>query len=183
MKRKSVVAIVATLIAGVFFWSQLKTDQPSLSAQDYAAQGVAAFKASNLEEAKRLFELQLKAADSDSSKGVAYYNIGTVVIRMNDRSYALQCFENATKSAPKYVPAWLNLGMVRTDSGDATGAEAAFTAGLQLAPNDPMLLYRRGLLLFRSGNTSRGLQDLKSAVSIDSRLLRDLDPAIARELQ
>ncbi|MDA7946726.1 MAG: tetratricopeptide repeat protein [Hyphomicrobiaceae bacterium] len=62
---------------------------------------------------------------------------GLACVELGDLSAAEQAIEKATKTNPRYVDAWLNLGVVRQRAGNLDAAADAYNQIRNLEPNSP----------------------------------------------
>lgn len=62
---------------------------------------------------------------------------GLACAEMKDLAAAQQAIEKATKTNPKYVDAWLNLGVIRQHAGNLEAAADAYTHVRKLEPKSP----------------------------------------------
>lgn len=89
---------------------------------------------------------------------------GLVCAEMNDLDAAQQAIEKATKTNPKYVDAWLNLGVIRQRAGNLQAAAEAYAQIRKLEPNSPA-----GHVNY--GNICQLLQRFEEAASAYARAL------------
>ncbi len=67
-------------------------------------------------------------------------NRGADELRAAHPDIALRYFDWATKLAPTFAPAWGNVGVARRRTGDISGAFAAYSHALTIAPEDSTIL-------------------------------------------
>ncbi len=85
---------------------------------------------------------------------------------LGDSNGAFAQLKTALSLNPDYGPAWLNLGNLHEDRGEATEAEHAYRRALEIEPGLPLALAR--------------LAGLKRAVAADDPLITDLRAALVR---
>ena len=74
-------------------------------------------------------------------------------------------FEKAAALRPQDYYHWLELGMARDENNDQSGALAAFSESVRLAPFYAEPIWQRGNLLLRMGRYDEGFRDLRAAVA------------------
>jgi tetratricopeptide (TPR) repeat protein len=95
-----------------------------------------------LERQDRQFEAALRSYGEAIARGLtgaeaAYVNRAVILADHLDRiEDAAADLRQATRAAPGFVPAWLNLGMLEEDRGHLPAARAAYEAVLRLAPEN-----------------------------------------------
>lgn len=94
--------------------------------------GVAFFQRGYLDEAAESFQQAIASKPTDAE---AYYNLGTLYLRRNDRPLARQNLEQAVALRPNHPEAWNNLGMLSAQEGDAEQAVRDFKQSLALKPD------------------------------------------------
>ncbi|MGH9515631.1 MAG: FG-GAP-like repeat-containing protein [Terriglobales bacterium] len=94
--------------------------------------GVAFFHRGYLDQAAESFQQAIAAKPTDAE---AYYNLGTLYLRRNDRQLARQNLEQAVALRPNHPEAWNNLGMLSAQEGDPGQAVRDFKQSLTLKPN------------------------------------------------
>jgi tetratricopeptide (TPR) repeat protein len=82
---------------------------PEMSAKERFEQGVAAFDAGKLDEARTAF---LKVSEKVPGNAVVHYNLGVIAERQGSVVDAQRYYEETLKLDPKHRPALLNLGKV-----------------------------------------------------------------------
>ncbi|HEY9844267.1 MAG: tetratricopeptide repeat protein, partial [Candidatus Sericytochromatia bacterium] len=65
---------------------------------------------------------------------VVLYNLGSLYLTIQKPAQARELLEKAVLLKPDYVKAWYNLGLARQQTGDSTGAKAAWQKVLALDP-------------------------------------------------
>lgn len=77
------------------------------------------------------------AIQSDSSFSLAWHNLGITYYRKEDYGKAIDCYLKALSLNPNYPATYYTLGNAYYFAGDKNKAEAAWRAGIQVAPKDP----------------------------------------------
>lgn len=90
----------------------------------------------------------------------------------DDLARALAEYEAAAAASPHNYLNWLNLGRVRSQSGDVAGAEAAFVRAEQLAPNYAAVQWAYGNFLLRSGRSDEGFALMARAAQANTDYAR-----------
>ncbi len=97
-------AVVAVIIlVALFVYAETRTSSPggAQTPNSYAVQGIAAFKSGNLPLAGELFKKEISAAGSaKTQKGLGYYNLGTVAVRLNGVKEGLKDYQLAVSLSP-----------------------------------------------------------------------------------
>lgn len=101
--------------------------------KEYFEQGVAAFDANNLEQAKTLFT---KVAASNPNNLQTQYNLGVIAERQGNLKEALGHYESAHKIDPKHKSTLLNLGKVYRLQDKFTEATALYEEALKDPANE-----------------------------------------------
>lgn len=85
--------------------------------------------------------------------------------------------ERMIVKALRYEPAnksnyllWSNLGIVRTNKGDISGALEAYDIGLASAPNSTTMLSNRARTYLAAGKSDEALSDINRSLALDSCL-------------
>ena len=94
--------------------------------------GVAFFQRGYLDEAAESFQQAIATKPTDAE---AYYNLGTLYLRRNDRQLARQNLEQAVALRPNHPEAWNNLGMLSAQEGNPEQAIRDFKQSLTLKPD------------------------------------------------
>jgi tetratricopeptide (TPR) repeat protein/peroxiredoxin len=125
--------------------------------------GVALFQHSYLAQAVDSFEQVLRARPNDPE---AYYNLGTLKLRMNDFTQARSYLEKTLELRPNYPEAWNNLGMMSAQSGNAVAAIESFGKALEQRPNYEIALMNLGNVYRRQGQFAKAEECLGKALAI-----------------
>lgn len=106
-------------------------DLPQLrSAQDWFVIGVDAEAAGRIDDAIRAYERALPGGSVET-----HFNLGNCYYAQRRRGEAAAQFVAAVTRAEDYAEAWNNLGIVRGELGDRSGAIEALQRALQLVPH------------------------------------------------
>src|SRR6185503_13015231 len=81
----------------------------------------------------------------------AHYTRGLTLVNLERLDDAVVELQQATRLRPHHYYQWLDLGVTLDRLGDHTGAKAALTRSVQLAPNFAQPRWQLGNLLFREG--------------------------------
>jgi tetratricopeptide (TPR) repeat protein len=166
----AVVLVLTMMFAWVIHQTSVSNPSSELSAHSYAVEGVAAFKAGNLTLAATLFQQEIDAAQTDNEKAVAYYNLGTVVVRQQHIDEARAAFAQSVHFAPSYSNAWLNLGMVQQSLKQWSESVTSFNRVLALNSTNAPALFGRGVAQYHLGKLSAATADMANAVREDPAL-------------
>lgn len=93
-----------------------------------------------------------------------YYLMGNqCVVKAKDYRAAIANFNKAVDLDPKYVDAWIRLGITKMDSEDFFGAEDDFTRAISLNKRSFKAYYNRGRLRLDMNNADGALSDFEHA--------------------
>jgi Tfp pilus assembly protein PilF len=121
-----------------------------LSEQGYDAPALAAFE---------------RVVKSDPS-AIAFYNLGTLDLRLGRQPAAKTAFERALAASPDYAAAHTSLGALLAQEGDAPGAITHFRRALATKPDDADAMNNLGYVLFQIGQRSEALTLYQRALQI-----------------
>ncbi len=111
-----------------------------VKARDLNRQGIAAYRAGDLELAEQLFESSLNA---DMTFGPAHNSMGRLQFERGDHYRAAVAFENATRLMPGSAEPVNNLGLVYEAVGRLNDATDLYDRAIAIAPNNTELLGNR----------------------------------------
>ncbi len=111
-------------------------------------------------EAALVWQDALQVAANDPAVQAGY---GLTLARLGQADLAQPYLRKSVAAAPT-SSAYNTLGVVLDQIGDAAGAQAAYRAGLKLAPNDISLANNLGLSLALSGQLDESLKTLERVV-------------------
>jgi Flp pilus assembly protein TadD len=97
-------------------------------------EGLQAYQAGKLEEAKDLF---LKAVKADPSNAKFWTNLGLALRQLDRPREAAVAYRRANQAQPDYALAYKNLGVALEKLGDNNGAAEAYRKYCELAPEAP----------------------------------------------
>ncbi len=81
-----------------------------------------------------------RVIDDVVASAIYHTNIGGYSIRVNDLDEAIRNLELAVVLAPRWAPAWVNLGVARSRLGDREGAFSSFQRALEVEPGNSSAL-------------------------------------------
>ncbi len=87
-----------------------------------------------------------------------YNNRGAELLAALDHGSARAHFDMALRMDPRFAPAWNNLGVLETRSGNPAAAARAFDSALTIAPTLPSALSNASALYAQVGDTARATQ-------------------------
>lgn len=124
-----------------------------------------------LEELNQLPEPTRSKADAKLLEGEALRALG----RWSD---ALEPLEQSAAAEPKRIEPWLGLGWCLKRLGRMVEAIEALERGLAASPQQPILYYNLACYWSLAGNTSKAIEYVTQAISIDGRFrtLTDVEP-------
>jgi Flp pilus assembly protein TadD len=88
---------------------------------------------------------------------------------LNDVAAAEAELQAAVRDDPEFLPAWLNLGNLYEDLGDADKAHAAYVAAAAIVPDCGRAIGRRAMIDVHRGEIQPAIAALKTAVASASR--------------
>jgi len=124
---------------------------------------VALFQHGYLEQAAVEFEKVISAKPDDAT---AYYNLGTLYLRMDRLPESREYLDRAVKLRPDYAEAWNNLGMIAAKDGQEEEAIRDFQRSLAIRPTYQTALVNLGNLLRRKGSLGEAQELLERAVQV-----------------
>jgi len=89
------------------------------------------------------------ATHQDSAQG--HWQLGIAAHQLGDLSAAIDHFEAALASEPRYWYAWRDLGKAHLQNGDLSNSERALRRGLSIRPQEPWLSDLLADVLFEAG--------------------------------
>lgn len=115
-------------------------------------------------------EAALEAVRMDEKNCYAHYSLAIVSVMSDAFDLAIRAGEMAIEVSPSFALGHLVLGMARLYSGDAAGAQAPLTQGLQLNRHDPHNFVWNNLLalvlLFGDGPQRGALESASAALKV-----------------
>ena len=127
--------------------------------------GVALFQHGLYQQAVESFE-QVVATNANDPE--AYYNLGTLHLRLNHFDEARSYLQQALKLRPNYPEAWNNLGMMAAQQGHAEEAEKSFEQALELRPSYEIALVNLGNVYRHTHAYAQAEDTLKRALALEA---------------
>jgi tetratricopeptide (TPR) repeat protein len=124
---------------------------------------VALFQHGYLGQAAVEFKKVISAKPDDAT---AYYNLGTLYLRMDRLPDSREYLDQAVKLRPDYAEAWNNLGMIAAKNGQEEEAIRDFQRSLTIRPTYETALVNLGNLLRRKGSLGDAKELLERAVQV-----------------
>jgi tetratricopeptide (TPR) repeat protein len=110
--------------------------------------------------------IKLTPADPET-----HYTRALTLVNINRLDDAVSEFQIATRLRPHHYYEWLDLGVTLDRVGDRSGAAAALTKSIRLAPFFAQPHWQMGNLLFRQGQYNEAFNELRLAVKGDPNLM------------
>jgi tetratricopeptide (TPR) repeat protein len=183
LRRASVVAVSAGLAVSLSACSSGGSSSSSTtsasSARSLLLQGVAAQRAGNLSQAESYYQQAIAADPSDQGHqaAVAYYDLGVIAQQNRSRGQAIDYYNKTLALYPQFQPALYNLAIELTAS-DPTKALELYNKVVAANPRNANALFNSGLLAYRLGNQTLGVQRIKQALAINPKLSVRIPPSI-----
>ncbi|WP_239493147.1 tetratricopeptide repeat protein [Luteitalea sp. TBR-22] len=95
----------------------------------------------------------------------SYVNLALMEERRGNVAGAIAEYEAATRYAPWFLPAYVNLAELQRQGGDEVKAEATLRRALVAVPGDPGVLYALGLSVYRQQRALEAVDLLKQAAA------------------
>ncbi len=95
-----------------------------------------------------------------------YYNLGLVLLAVDQPDSALASFQSALDLRPNHARSWRGIGDILYRRGELKGAEKAYGKAVQYRPNSHYDRFRLGLTLRRDKRFAEALSWLHSAVAL-----------------
>jgi tetratricopeptide (TPR) repeat protein len=109
-----------------------------------------------------------KAAEKSApQKGIYKIYLGTLFIRAvsnfkaGDMELAAQMFIFLIESSFDSILPYIYMGMIERHYGNFNSALSYYDSAIEYSPDDKLLLYRRAVLLYKVGNTTGAVEELK----------------------
>lgn len=102
-----------------------------------------------------------------ASKEMIYYALGYAQAQRGDTAGARLAFENAVTENAAFYPAHSRLAAVAVKRSDVAAAIRELDLALEIAPNDPALLFFHAAVLLDGGDAGRAAVELVKAIDID----------------
>jgi Flp pilus assembly protein TadD len=130
--------------------------------------GFDALRKGDTELALRHFRLALRF---DPSFAAAHNNLGVALSRAGRYDDAERHLLAALRADPDYAAPVVNLAGVLTTTGREAEADQLYDFVERRRLQDPVLRLRRGVAALREGDGRRAVQELRTAVALDARLV------------
>jgi Flp pilus assembly protein TadD/peroxiredoxin len=139
-----------------------KLYQSTLQRNDFTY-GVALFQHGYYAQAEDSFQEVVATRPNDPE---AYYNLGTLNLRLKRFDKAREYLGQTLKLRPDYPEAWNNLGMMAAQQGQAEEAVGDFLKALQLRPEYEIALVNLGNVYRRAHAYPQAEETLKRALAL-----------------
>jgi tetratricopeptide (TPR) repeat protein len=106
---------------------------------DKIKEGLRAFRAGNLVEAKSICEGLLESAPESALPSNL---LGLIFLRQLELGRALTCFQRATNIDPEFAASYVNMANVYLASGSHEQAALTFKRAIEIAPRDQIIKFR-----------------------------------------
>lgn len=138
------------------------------SAETKLAQGVAAYQAGRVDEAKKTYAEVLQR---DPGNVVASYNLGVAAHEENDNAEAERLYRAALEGNPDFAPALFNFAILMESTNRDELAAQAYQRILTTNPNDAPVRVNYGYLLVEKLNRrAEGESEFMKAIELDPNL-------------
>lgn len=107
------------------------------------------------------------------------HNLGLAHLQGGDYPECVRVYDKAL-ARKRMVGSYLNQGLCHERSGDAAGAEQAFTAALELRPEDPRAWFGRAQARAARGDTEGAQADRATLTKLDPNYAPGVDDLAAR---
>lgn len=102
----------------------------------------------------RAAEIELTKLVQSHPSGIAYRFLSQLYLERGDISQATEMAQRAVTLFPEFVPAWTQLGLCYSRSGNLEGLLIASAGALQANPNEASVRFNRGLALWELSKRS-----------------------------
>lgn len=123
----------------------------------------------------------LKAVELMPTYGVAYNNLGTAYVRLNELEKAKASFGRAVHWSGRNLPAYNGLIDILVHEGNLEDAVTVCRRALRFVPEDALLHCKLGTLLGMQGKRAEALEEIRTAARLDpnSPEIRDVLHAVS----
>jgi tetratricopeptide (TPR) repeat protein len=90
---------------------------------------------------------------------------GNKLVQKGKTNEAIVAYREAIKCDPSYIPAYANLGMVLSMTGDVEEAEKIYLSGMRVNPGDYRLSLNAGIFYIRTGQPAKSIKLLSGMLS------------------
>lgn len=171
------VSVIILLGAGLFVYNQTKQSSGTVGmsqSKTYATEGIAAFNSKQYSVARDIFTKEIASSANSTEKALGYFNRATAEHGLKNDRAAIADFKSVIKANPKYLNAWLDLGILEQGEGNVTQALKYFQQVLVLKPNYAPALFNAGIILYRQGSVTIGRADISNAIAQNPKLALSL---------
>jgi hypothetical protein len=93
-------------------------------------------------------------------------------LQLEDRDpvAAIDAYRRSLRLRPECTEAWINLGRIFAESGDAKAAHDCFVGALDIDPGEPTAYYNLGVIAQDAGEEEAAIGHYRRALEIDPRL-------------
>jgi serine/threonine protein kinase/Tfp pilus assembly protein PilF len=110
----------------------------------------------------------------EPGNGIACFNLGTVLLRLERYEEAIPLLEQAVALRPEFGSAWYNLGLARDLSGNPEAAVPALKRAAELEPDDAGKWFGYAKVLNRVGQAEAAHAALEQTLEVDPNHARAL---------
>lgn len=108
-----------------------------------------------------------QALNLDPHDPVLHFNLGNVLIRLDQTPAAALQFRQALRLDPGYVEAWNNLGSMQFEMGDIDEAITAFQRALSVVPSYADACFNLAMALTRQGRRAEARRNWQTYLKLD----------------
>jgi eukaryotic-like serine/threonine-protein kinase len=119
------------------------------------------------DRARQAYQRAIAGAPDDFSRGHGHRELGRALVFWGEYEAGQEALERAVALRPGDAPAWHDLGIVRHQLGDLTGAEAALTRAAALAPRDPRPRIALAALLWNQERLTEALAQYDALAGLE----------------
>jgi len=83
---------------------------------------------------------------------------------------AIDAYRRALRLRPECAEAWINLGRLFADAGDATAAQECFASAIELDPGEATAFYNLGVLAQDANRETEAIEHYRRALELDPQL-------------
>jgi Flp pilus assembly protein TadD len=108
-----------------------------------------------------------RAAELSTTQVIAYYSLAELKAQSGDRREAIAYLRTAIEINPAFTKSYRALGALYEQELDHRGAQRVYESGLQVAPDDPILLNNLAwVTLMQGGDVSTAYLHIRKAVAL-----------------
>jgi tetratricopeptide (TPR) repeat protein len=155
---------VITLIASIAFGT---LDD---SGDNRVASAIDHFESERYEEAIALLEESLDYDTWTYEQEFIYTLIGRSHQGLDELDTAIEYYQKALETNPKYHGAWMNKGIAYRLLGDLENAEKCYFTALEIKPDYPELHASIGALYIYKGEPDKAIEYLNRSIELDSQM-------------